>query len=152
MDKIYLTRLLRETLVLVALLFLFSGCALFEGKQAEKGLQLEIGLKVAHELRLPDVPVPEGFRFLEKESFTYERPTPIPLHFARHKYKGRARVEQVARFFRDEMPISGWALQADTENFGVRVLEFSKARRACKLSITRQGWYTLIVVLVITEG
>jgi len=152
MDKIYLTRLLQKALVLVVVFFLFSGCGLFEGGGAQKERGLEIGLKVADEIRLPDIPVPKGFRFLKKDSFTYERPAPKPLHFARHRYKGRPQVEKVVRFFRDEMPLSGWALKSDTENFGIRILEFTKARRACKVSITRQGWYTLIVVLVITEG
>ncbi len=84
-----------------------TGCTLLprqrSGEQDPNAIE---GLQVASELRYSDIPVPRGFVYLRKESWTYEGPGGVRL--ADLLYKGKAPMQTAVDFFIEQMPISGW--------------------------------------------
>ena len=51
---------------------------------------------------LADVPVPVGFRFKEQGSFVFNS----NYRVARLRYSGTPKIEEVVRFYREQMPLS----------------------------------------------
>ena len=92
---------------LAVIVFCMTGCALLPRQYSdEQGPDLIEGLEVAPELRYGDIPVPRGFVYLRKESWTYEGKGGIRL--ADLLYKGKSPMQTTVDFFIEQMPISGW--------------------------------------------
>lgn len=92
---------------LAVIVLCMTGCTLLQrqySKEQDPGA-IE-GLEVAPELRYSDIPVPRGFVYLRKESWTYEGPGGVRL--ADLLYKGKVSMQTAVGFFIEQMPISGW--------------------------------------------
>jgi hypothetical protein len=98
--------------------------------------------------RLPDIPVPAGFQFLDKES--YESMMGGRRQVL-HRYKGDAPVRQVAEFYRRNMVPLGWTVSSERFVEGKQRLVFAKGNEACHISIWDE-WGTRIQIYVLPSG
>ncbi len=98
--------------------------------------------------RLPDVPVPAGFKFQADQS-TERRVR--GFRFVRHYYKGKASVREVTQFYRDIMPRAGWRSVEESLVSGRRRLLFEKGNETCHISIW-DDWGTRLLIQVLPSG
>lgn len=87
---------------------------------------------IANDYQPRDVPIPRGFRYLPKESFSYVG----SFRVVDLEYVGETLVEDVAEFLEDQMPLHGWQY---IRREGVRsvTLVFMNAREECYLTLRR---------------
>ncbi len=103
---------------------------------------------------IPDVPVPVGFSLDESRSRNYDTGV---ARFVDHLYKGSKERWEVARFYRDQMPVSRWTYVTDVFAQGVHTLEFEKGSERCVINIRKGSFFwpwhrTYIEVRVTTVG
>jgi hypothetical protein len=95
-----------------------------------------------------DIPFPVGFRFLEKVS--EDRSTGTARLYLRHSYDGHAPAYVVRNFYREQMPLAGWAMVSDGNVKGDYTLRFEKASEACTVHIhEKAGLSTVTEVEVV---
>jgi len=104
--------------------------------------------------KIPDVPVPVSFSLDESRSRNYDTGV---ARFVDHLYKGSKDKWEVARFYRNQMPVSRWTYVTDVFAQGVYTLEFEKGSERCVINIRKGSfiWYwhrTYIEVRVTTVG
>ncbi|MDP2911627.1 MAG: hypothetical protein Q8N76_04790, partial [Candidatus Omnitrophota bacterium] len=89
------------------ILFL-AGCATFpQNESAGNAEQNKVSLSVAPILKFEDIPVPAGFRLLDKESFAFQNDK---SRVALLKYYGGQNAEQVLVFYKEQMASFNWSL------------------------------------------
>lgn len=81
----------------------------------------------------PEVPIPSRFTLVPKESFTA---TSDLYRVAHLKYIGSYSVQEVLKFYRDQMPASGWKLEY-VMGLDVKVMDFAKEgdKSHCRITI-----------------
>ncbi len=94
---------------------------------------------------VPDVPVPAGFKWDQSKSQNSATPG---VRVISHIYKGSSEKFAVARFYRKQMPISGWALRADTFDQGIVTLGFEKEAESCRVILSDSGIFGGTEILV----
>ncbi len=94
--------------------------------------------------KFADVPVPNRFKFLETDSYSFES-AGIRVGFL--KYQGKATAEQVVSFYREQMPMYNWNLLNVVE-YGDRLMNFDREAETCIITITPKGSAALITVSV----
>lgn len=92
---------------------------------------------------IPDVPVPDGFRMDLDHTF-YNSSGTIRSGYA--TYTGRAKMPMLVEFYKDNMPISGWALTNESGSGGSYILNYEKTAEQVAVKITPGTFYTTIVV------
>ena len=107
-----------------------SGCVSMQEQSA--GLQ---NLEPSLSLRFNDVPYPSGFKVLSDKSFILESGG---VRAGILRYTGRADVESVTRFYKNQMSIYNWALLNVLE-FGDRMLNFERENEGCVVTIKPMG-------------
>ena len=99
----------------LVILFL-AGCATFPQSQstgdAEKN---KVVLSVAPILKFEDIPIPAGFKLLDKESFAFQNDK---SRVALLKYYGGQNADQVLVFYKEQMASFNWSL--------VNVIEYER--------------------------
>jgi hypothetical protein len=60
-------------------------------------------------------------------------------------YTGRAKMPVLLEFYKDNMPISGWALTTESGSGGSYILHYEKAAEQVDVKITPGTFYTTIV-------
>jgi hypothetical protein len=103
---------------------------------------------------IPDVPVPAGFSLCESRSRNYDTGV---ARFVDHLYKGSDDKWDVARFYREQMPVSRWTYVTDVFAQGTYTLEFEKGSERCVVNVRKGSWFwpwhrTYIEVRVTTVG
>jgi hypothetical protein len=98
--------------------------------------------------RLPDVPVPAGFKFRPDDSM--DRMVG-GFRYIRHMYEGGAKVRQVSDFYRRGMPQLGWAKVEENFSSGRQRLIFEKGNDTCHLSVW-DDWGTKVMIQVMPKG
>lgn len=98
--------------------------------------------------RLPDIPVPAGFEFLEKDSYDS---VIAGRRQVLHYYKGNATVRQVAEFYRRSMRALGWAQASETFVQGKQRIRFEKGTETCHISVW-DDWGTKIQIYVLPSS
>lgn len=98
--------------------------------------------------RLPDVPVPAGFKFKPDES---NDRVADGFRFVLHYYEGDAPVRHVSDFYRRSMPVLGWKLVEEKFVNGRQRFMFTKGNDACHISI-RDDWGTKVMINVLPTG
>lgn len=122
----------RSWLALLALLTLASqGCV---GKRfvLEPGDVYPAESIIANDYQPRDVPIPLGFKYLPKESFSYVG----SFRVVGLEYIGETLVEDVASFFEEQMPLHGWQLLR-REQVRSLTLVFVNDREECYLGLRR---------------
>jgi len=130
--------------ILMAMAFVITGCmSTTPGKNSEKitSQVLEPQLKQ----KFGDIPIPAGFKLLVKESYSFES---SGIRVGVLKYKGKADIEQVVSFYKDQMPLNKWNLINIVE-YGQRLLNFDKDTESCIITLLPKG---NSIILSITVG
>jgi len=136
---------------LISMALFLSGCAgLSQGRRrvsAEEGSLIPEGgvsLEVAAAFRFDDIPVPIGFKIDQFGSFAFQTEyTRVGLL----KYKGRANPDKVVAFYKDQMPLYGWALVNIIE-YGKRIINFEKEGQSCIITIEPTGSKTILTIAI----
>ena len=133
----------KRIFVLGLLGFLVSGlcgCALFPKKN--KDMATSQVLEPQMQLRFADVPVPAGFKLLERESYSFEN---TGVRVGVLKYQGKVNADRVVNFYKEQMPMYNWNLLNSVE-YGQRLLNFDREQETCIITLLPKGSSTVITV------
>jgi hypothetical protein len=126
------------TILIVAFcVFNLFGCA---GLKKEKTSTLESQAL----LKFADVPVPTGFKVMAKESYSFES---SGVRVGVLKYKGKANIEQVESFYKEQMPMYNWNFLNVVE-YGERLLNFDRDNETCIINLLPRGGAVIITISV----
>ncbi len=141
------TSLLKQFLILF-LSLLLAGCATTSGKGSSELDEEEAfrttGLLPAAKLRFSDVPAPAGFKLLQDKSFVFQTDN---TRVALLKYSGRAKLQDLVDFYKEQMLLSNWDLLNVVE-YGKSVLNFERTGQSCIVSIDSKGMRKVITISV----
>lgn len=85
--------------------------------------------------RFSDMPVPTGCKLLANDSYSFES---AGVRVGLLKYQGKATVERVVNFYKEQMPMYNWTLLNMTE-YGECVMNFDRDTESCIINITPKG-------------
>lgn len=125
--------------ILGAAIFLLTGafgCASLSNKNSAQTLQAQALLK------FPDLPVPIGFNILAKDSYSFES---SGMRVGLLRYQGKANLEQVVTFYKEQMPMYNWALLNVTQ-YGDCIMNFEREQESCIISILAKGNTSVISI------
>ena len=104
---------------------------------------LPITLAINTNLQFNDIPVPQGFALLVKESYSHEANS---FRIAHLRYEGKASMEDSLAFFKEQMPISNWKM-ISVMGFGdSKTVDFEKGSEKCSLTVSLENGDTFITV------
>ena len=109
------------------------GCAGVAKKDAPS--KEEALLEPQSTLKFSDIPAPSGFKFLSEESYTFES---AGVRVGVLRYQGKADIEQVVNFYKDQMPLYNWNLLNVVE-YGERLLNFDREQETCIINLSSKG-------------
>ena len=107
------------------------GCASVGSKDASSPDTLQAQAM----LKFTDLPVPIGFKMLAKDSYSFES---SGMRVGLLRYKGKAALEQVVNFYKEQMPMYNWVLLNITE-YGDCIMNFEREQESCIISIVPKG-------------
>jgi hypothetical protein len=112
--------------------FIISGCALMEKKQKPESAGL---LEPQTASRFSDLPLPAGFKLMGESSYAFES---SGVRVAAMQYQGKADVEQVLNFYKEQMPMYNWNL-LNVVQYGSRLLNFDRENETCIIELIPKG-------------
>jgi len=130
------------TMVICALVPFAVGCArqtAMTGSEPEPPADVAVGIPLAPDFRIADIPVPAGFEFDREHSFVFQNNV---VEVGRIQYAGKERINDVAQFYLDEMPRYGWSLLNMTE-YGTIILFFEKEGESAIVTLLPKARGTL---------
>ncbi len=92
--------------------------------------------------KFSDIPIPAGFKSIPEESYAFES---AGVRVGLLKYRGKADVEQVVNFYKDQMPLYNWNLLNAIE-YGERLLNFEREQESCIINLSPKGRNITIAV------
>jgi hypothetical protein len=99
---------------------------------------------------MPDVPVPEGFKRIEKASLAYIEGG---QRLACLAYKGKATVQAVSDFYREQMgQTHGWSRGPASLGNGGMVRVFEKGSALAVVRIKKDGGNAIVTILLSDPG
>ncbi|MEK6732789.1 MAG: hypothetical protein AABY55_04105 [Candidatus Omnitrophota bacterium] len=126
----------------LVILFL-AGCATFpQNESTGNAEQNKVSLSVAPILKFEDIPVPAGFKLLDKESFAFQNDK---SRVALLKYYGGQNAEQVLVFYKEQMASFNWSLVNIIE-YERKVMNYDNSEESCIITIQPQGGKSLVTV------
>ena len=128
------------------------GCATTNGKtlsESESELEEEqtygrTTLAVTAKLRFDDLPVPVGFKLIQDKSFTFQTED---TRVALLKYSGRAKLQDLLDFYKEQMLLYNWELLNLVE-YGKSILNFNRTGQSCIVTIEPRGRKKIITISV----
>lgn len=133
------------TMVICALVPFAVGCTrqtAMIGAEPEPPADVAVGIPLAPDFRIADIPVPAGFEFDREHSFVFQNNV---VEVGRIQYAGKERINDVAQFYLDEMPRYGWSLLNMTE-YGNIILFFEKEAESAILTLLPKTRGTLVQI------
>ncbi|OIO32875.1 MAG: hypothetical protein AUJ70_04420 [Candidatus Omnitrophica bacterium CG1_02_40_15] len=125
------------------LLVLIAGCATFpQSESAGNAGKNKVSLSVASLLKFEDIPVPSGFKLLDKESFAFQNDK---SRVALLKYYGGQNAEKVLEFYKAQMASFNWSLVNIIE-YDRKVLNYENSEESCIITIQPQGGKSMVTV------
>ena len=121
---------------------LISGCATLSNKDAQMSKQAL--LEPSMMLKFADVPYPTGFKLLSKDSYTFESQG---VRVAVLRYRGKANVDLVVNFYKEQMSMYNWVL-LNTVEYGERLLNFDRENETCIVSLLPKGSSVTITISI----
>ncbi len=119
-----------------------AGCAM--DMQSGKGTINPALLEPQANLKVSDVPVPSGFKLISQESYSFEA---AGVRVSLLKYQGRANIDQVVSFYREQMSMYNWNLLNVVE-YGQRLLNFDREAETCIVSLAPNGRSVIITISI----
>ena len=112
-----------------------AGCANLRGTPAaepgEASAAPAMGIPLAPDFRIADIPLPAGFEFDRKDSFVFQNSA---IDVGAIQYHGKEKIGDVAQFYLDEMPRYNWTLINITEYSTVNMY-FDKPAKSCQVTL-----------------
>jgi hypothetical protein len=99
-------------------------------------------------LKLSDVPIPAGLKALPKQSYSFDNGG---MRVAVLKYQGKANIDQVINFYKEQMPSYNWNLINIVE-YGQRLLNFERENESCIITIQVAGFWNEDALVTISLG
>jgi len=99
-------------------------------------------------LKFSDVPIPEGLKPLPQTSYSFEN---AGVRVAVLKYQGRANIDQLINFYKEQMPMYNWNLINIIE-YGQRLLNFERENETCIITIQVAGFWNEEALVTISLG
>lgn len=122
-------------------LILLTGCAGLSKKESDLPKNASL-LEPSAIIKFSDLPIPAGFRYIGKESYSFES---SGIRIGALKYQGKAEADQVVNFYREQMPMHNWLLLNIVE-YGQRLMNFEKDTESCIITIEPRGNASLVTV------
>ena len=116
------------------------GCA--GGSQKNSMPKEEALLEPQVRLKFSDIPIPMGFRFLAGESYSFES---AGVRVGVLKYQGKANIEQVVSFYKDQMLLYNWNMLNAIE-YGERLLNFEREQETCIINLSPKGNHITVTI------
>ncbi len=127
------------------ILMLVYGCVTTpEGGSYVDEASSERSLGVAAILRFDDVPVPFGFKTLERESFAFQNDV---TRVALLKYIGSRNIDQVVVFYKEQMPMYNWN-PINIIEYDRRVLNYEKNSESCIVTVESHGRKNVVTIAI----
>ena len=136
---------MRNKLVVFALLAFFAlglwGCAVSPGSGKSLGGAPAM-LEPQAMLKFADLPVPQGFKLLPEESYSFESGG---IRVGVLKYQGKASVDQVVNFYKEQMPMYNWNILNIVE-YGERMINLDRENETCIIDLMPKGSSVIITM------
>ena len=129
--------LLFLSLVMISMI-IFCGCSGVQKRESTGFLEPQILFKFS------DIPTPSGFKLIEEDSYIFEA-SGIRVFFL--KYAGRAEIDKVVSFYREQMSMYDWHLLNVVE-YGERMLNFDRPKETCIVRILPEGRNVIVTISV----
>ena len=136
----------KHLVVIVALLFLASGCSYFQrstgsANQTSRS-RIESPNTVFH--TFPDIPIPKELNLVRDKSFIYETPG---LKVGVLALSGNVDVGSLESYFKVNMVKNGWRF-VNSYRYGDTILNFLKEERSSNIRIVREAFNTQVEIWV----
>ncbi|PIQ88175.1 MAG: hypothetical protein COV73_00255 [Candidatus Omnitrophica bacterium CG11_big_fil_rev_8_21_14_0_20_43_6] len=128
--------------------FLFSICCLLTTALTGCKTISDSRLEPQSILKFSDIPIPVGLKPLPQISYSFEN---TGARVAVLKYQGRANIDQVINFYKEQMPIHNWNLINIIE-YGQRLLNFEREDETCIITIQVAGFWNEEALVTISLG
>jgi len=119
----------------------FTGCA---SSVRSRDLSGSTMLEPQTLLKFSDVPIPVGFQIIQGETYIFES---AGVRVGVLKYRGKANIEQITAFYKEQMPMYNWHLLNMVE-YGDRLLNFDRDAETCIVNLSPRGSATIITISV----
>ena len=122
------------------------GCATIKGKSTYETEEefTKISLPVMSKLRFDDIPVPAGFKLDQDKSFIFQTEG---TRVALLKYTGRAKLQDLVEFYKEQMGLYNWELLNVVE-YGRSILSFERGGQSCIITIDSKRMSKIITISV----
>ncbi len=126
----------------LVLLFL-AGCATFPQSQSSTDSEKnKVTLSVAPILKFEDIPVPAGFKILDKESFAFQNDK---SRVALLRYYGSQTADQVVAFYKEQMASFNWNLINIVE-YDRKILNYENSEESCVVTVQPNGGKSFVII------
>jgi hypothetical protein len=122
------------------IVMMISGCSTFGDKN--KQTTMPSLLEPQSIVKFTDVPVPMGFQLSTQDSYSFET---TGVRVGVLKYRGKAQIELVESFYKEQMPMYNWTLLNAVE-YGERLLNFDRTQESCIITLEPKGSTTIITI------
>ena len=126
----------------LALYTFLVGCAYTSQKDSSTAGPKPLEPRVS--LQFSDIPLPSGFKFLGKDSYSFQSGD---VRVAVLKYTGRHNAGRVYNFFIEQMPMYNWNFINAVE-YGRRLLNFDRENETCIITIEPKKLSTEITITI----
>jgi len=130
------------------LLYLTLSCFLLTAALSGCSTVSDTRLEPQTILKFSDVPIPAGLKPLPQTSYSFEN---SGVRVAVLKYQGRANVDQVINFYKEQMPLFNWNLINIIE-YGQRLLNFERENETCIITMQVAGFWNEETLVTISLG
>lgn len=114
--------------------FFILGCAVLPKREQPISKTSNL-LEPSGAVKFSDIPVPAGFKLIPQSSYSFES---SGVRVGVLKYQGRADIEQVINFFKEQMPMYSWNLLNIVE-YGERLMNYERENETCIINLLPKG-------------
>lgn len=130
------------------LIFLFTICCLLTTALTGCATISDNRIEPQAILKFSDIPIPVGLKPLPQTSYAFES---VGVRVAVLKYQGRANIDQVINFYKEQMPMYNWNL-VNLIEYDQRLLNFEREDETCIITMQQAGWWKEEVMVTISLG
>ncbi len=135
-------KIFKKLLFLSAIGYLLTTALMGCATTSSSNLQSQAILKFA------DVPIPVGLKPLPQISYSFEN---AGVRVGVLKYQGRANIDQIINFYKEQMPMFNWNLVNIIE-YGPRLMNFERDNETCIITLQIAGFWNEDVLVTLSLG
>jgi hypothetical protein len=111
----------------------FWGCAGVQSKDTKSGGSAMLEPQTM--FKFADIHVPRGFKLMPQDSYSFES---SGVRVGVLKYQGKANIEQVVNFYKEQMPMYNWNVLNIVE-YGDRLINLDRENETCIIGLLPKG-------------